>query len=217
MSYTLAVIFAFSIVIAAILGLIRYNKINKTYFPFIYCIWIGALNEILGFTLSRMGYHNTINNNIYVLVESLLFTWQFRNWGLFKRNKFGFHAILAIFVIFWLIECIVFKGIYLTTSYFRTVYSFVIVLMSINILNEKLLTERKNILRNPVFLICIGFVLYYTYKVIVGMFWMYGLRGSREFRMNVVWILIYINFISNLIYAFAVLCMPQKHRFSRPY
>lgn len=76
--------------------------------------------------------------------------------------------------------------------------------------------EKKNILKNSIFLICAGFILYYTYKVFVGLFWLYGLNKSMEFTLNIVIIMIYINFITNLIYALAFLWMPTKHRFSLP-
>jgi hypothetical protein len=214
MSYTLAAVFTFSIAIAAIIGGIRFRKIDPAYYPFIFCIWLALGNEILGFIFSHIRHSNAVNNNIYVLLESLLFTWQFQKWGLFKRVRPLFPMILGAFVIFWIIEGLFFGKIYHTISYFRIFYSSVIVMMSINILNEKLMTEKKNILKNPAFLICLGFVLYYTYKIITSIFWLYGLGGSRSFRMNVVWIMIYINLVTNLVYAIAVLCIPAKHRFS---
>jgi len=216
MTYTLVIALSFSIAIAAIIGGIRYSKINPAYYPFLYCIWLGLLNEIIGYIITQNGYSNAVNNNIYVLLESLLITWQFRKWGLFQRTKTLFFIILASFILIWLTEIFLLSRMKLITSYFRIVYSFTIVLMSIPIINEQLLRERKNLLKNSIFLICIGFVIYYTYKVIIGLFWLYGFSVSREFRTNIIIILIYINFIANLIYAFAVLWMPTKHRFSLP-
>lgn len=216
MSYQLAVIFTFSIAIAAIIGWIRFKVINPAYYPFLYCIWIGLLNEIIGYVFARSGLSNAINNNIYVLAEAILFTWQFKNWGLFRRVKKLFIVLLGSYVIFWFIESILLGRIIYTTSYFRVFYSFIIVLMSINIINEQLVSEKRNFLKSPIFLICLGFVIYYTYKVLVGVFWLYGLGGSRQFRINLIWILIYINLLTNLIYALAVLWMPRRHRFSLP-
>ena len=45
----LIVVFSFSIAIAAIIGWIRFKKINPAYYPFVICIWIGLLNEILSY------------------------------------------------------------------------------------------------------------------------------------------------------------------------
>jgi len=107
MRFTLVDLFSFSISIAAIIGLIRYRKINPVYYPFLYCVWIAFLNEILGYFLIYSGRHNAINNNIYVLAEAMLFTWQFKNWGLFRRSGRLFIAILVSFVLFWIVVFIV--------------------------------------------------------------------------------------------------------------
>jgi hypothetical protein len=60
-------------------------------------------------------------------------------------------------------------------------------------------------------------MVYYTFTVIIGVFWIYGFGGSSSFRRHMVWILIYINLVVNLVFALAVLWMPKKLRFSLPY
>lgn len=214
---TLIVIFSFSIVFAAIIGWIRYKKINPAYYPFIYCIWIGFINEIISYVATRAGYSTAVNNNIYVLIEALLFTWQFKRWGLFQQHQSLFIIILTLFGSIWCIENFYISKITSIRSEFRIVYSFAIVLMSISQLNAILVREKKDLLKNPITLICVGFILFYTYKVLVESFWVYGLNNSRDFRNNVYLILAYINLICNLIYALAVLWMPTKHRFSLPF
>ncbi len=65
-------VFSFSIYIAGILAIIRLKKINKVYYPFLICIWIGCINELLTFLLYKQHNTSAINSNIYILVESLL-------------------------------------------------------------------------------------------------------------------------------------------------
>src|ERR1043165_8478875 len=215
-AYNLVILFSFSITIAAIIGCVRFKKINPVYFPFLYFVWAGLLNEVIGYIITHEGYSNAVNNNIYALIESLLITWQFKTWGLFKRVAYLFVVILLSFIIFWVVENTLMSNLNTPISYFRVFYSFVIVLMSINILNQNLSRERRNIIKNSAFLICLAFLINYSYSVIVGVFWLYGLEMNRQFRVNIVWILIYVNLFANLIYAFAVLWMPTKHRFSLP-
>lgn len=216
MNYTLVIVFSFSIVIGSLIGLIRFKKIDSTFYPFIFCLWIGLLNELISFLRTQNGHTTAINNNIYVLIESLLITWQFKNWGLLHRPRFLFQILFVLFISSWTFEnFFVFKITYIG-SYFRVLYSFVIVLMSVNGINDLIIRDKKDILRNPVFLICIGFIFYYTYKVLVETFWIYGLNYSRGFRNNVYFILTYVNLFANLIYALAVLWMPMKQRFTLP-
>ena len=98
--------------------------------------------------------------------------------------------------------------------YYLILYSFILVLFSIHTINGILIRERKNILKNPIFLICTAFVIYFTFRVLVYTSWMYGLSMSNEFNIKVNFILESMNLFANLIYALAILWMPTKHRFT---
>ncbi|HMK05166.1 MAG TPA: hypothetical protein VK489_13270 [Ferruginibacter sp.] len=150
------------------------------------------------------------------MLESFLITWQFYTWKLFNRHRSLYIVILCLLMSTWLVENFILSKINYFSSYFRIVYSFIIVLMSISVLNMLLVRERKTLLKNPMFLICITFIIYYTYRVVVEAFWVYGLNSSREFRLKVYQILLFINVFANLVYALAVLWMPTKQRFTLP-
>jgi len=217
MNYDLAVIFSFSIAIAAIIGLLRFKRISPIYYPFLICVWIAFANETLSYVLTRVRHSTVINIDIYSVVEALLFTWQFRNWGLLRRPKWLFSTIMCALVIFWIIESLFIGKLHSAISYYRIFYSFFIAVMSIYEINEQINQEKKSLIKNSIFLICMAFVIYYTFNVIVGLFWLYGLHMSVSFQRGVVAILIYLNLFANLIYALAVLWMPSKHRFSLSY
>ena len=217
MSHPVVFIFSLSILIASVIGWVRFKKIDPAYYPFLYCLWIGTLNEIVSYILVANHQTTALNNNIYVLFEPILLVWLFKNWGSFRRAPQMFTALLILFPILWIVENFFISTITHFTFYYRIFYSFIIVLLSIQIINRLIMTERKNILKNSTFLLCVGFVIYYTFSVLVQTFWLYGLNVSREFTLKVVFILLTINLFSNLIYALAVLWMPTRHRFSLPY
>ena len=213
----MAIAFSLSIAIAAIIGWIRFEKINPAYYPFLFFIWIGLLNETISVTVVDIFHKKSIlNNNIYVLSESLILTWQFKKWSLFVRLNNIFIIVIISFILLWFSEGFFISGINSPLHYFRIFYSVGIVLMSVSTINSLIVHERKNILKNPIFIICIGFLIYFTYKVIVWGFWLYGVSLSNEFSRNINRILIYINLFCNLIYALAVLWIPTRHRFSLP-
>ena len=216
MNYTVRLIFSFSIIIAVIISWIRFKQINPTYYPFIFCLWLGLLSEILSYIFSRIYHTNAVNSNIYVLLESFFLVWQFYAWKLFDRYKSLFMVILCLFLGTWIVENFIISKITSFSSYFRIAYSFIVVLMSISVFNGLMVRERKSILKNPVFLICSTFIVYYTYRVLVEAFWVYGLNSSKEFRLSVYRILLYINLFANLVYALAILWMPTKQRFTLP-
>jgi hypothetical protein len=214
MSYEVAMALAFSVAIPAILGFIKFPGANPEYTPFFCYLWLGLLNEIISSVVIYAGYSNAINNNIYVLLESMLILWLFRRWKLFKTYNI-YYALVFLYLAVWVTENLFVSKITLFNSYFRIVYSFATVLMSIQVVNQLIVRQQKSITRNPMFIITIGFIIYYTYKILVEVFWVYGLNNSPEFQTDVYNILNIINLICNLIYAIAIIWIPRKKEFIR--
>ena len=186
MSDTLDTIFSFSIALAALIGWIRFRRIHSSYYPFLICIWVGFVNEIISYLLRSKDISTGINNTIYVLIESLLITWQFKRWFLFKGHKHLFILVLVSLVLAWTIEALLRNGINYTMSYYRIFYPIIVLLMSLTLIGERLSFEKINFLKNPIYLICIAFVIYFTDKVIVGMFWLYSIRFNKIFSRDIV-------------------------------
>lgn len=210
------VILSFTIFIAGVIGIIRFQHIHKAYHPLLYFFWLASINEFVNFLLLLKRSDSLINNNIYVIVEAVLITWYFNRVGLFKRKPAFFYCLLTAFSVAWILENLLLGSLQTTSFYFRIFYSFVIVLMSIHCINDIITTSRGYLLKNASFLVCIGFILYFTYKVLVEAFGVYGLSTSVHFQVIVYTILIYINVIVNFIYALAALWMPKRQAFTLP-
>lgn len=214
-SATLIFGFSSSILIAGVIACIRFRQINNIYYPFLYCVWIGCVNEIINFF--QYISHNTtaVNNNIYVLVEAVLLTWLFKNLGLFKKSKWLFYTIIVACTLLWLYETFILRTIYLTSVYYRIICSFITIFLSITIINQIISRNTKGVLKNATFLLCVGFIIYYTYKILVYAFWLYAAGSSKTFFIKLFTIMIYINLLANLIYALAILWMPRKIPYSQ--
>jgi hypothetical protein len=213
MNHKLVLLFAFSIILPSAVAIVKLRKINKIYLPFLLCIWIGSLNEFISYLLIDI-YHksNSINTNIYCLVEALLFTWFFKNLQLFTNNKV-YISFIVFFTASWLIENLIILKSDSFDSYFTIIYSLVIVLMSITILN-RLIVSQINLLTNSNFLICAALIIYFTFLALVEIFWLYRLDSSASFRLSTYRIMAYINFSVNLIFALAILWMHRKQEFT---
>lgn len=218
LSYYLNMACSLSILIAAVIAWWRFKKIHQVFRPFIYCIWLGVFNEIISYGFLIPVFHNTApNGNIYVLLEALLLLWQFKNWGLFKTYPLIFRSLVVFTVLIWITEVFIISNLFTVSSYFRIVYSFIIVLLSINLLNRHIIQEKTMLLKDSIGLICLAFIIFYTYKVMLEEFFLYGLYSSKPFAIKTFFIFSFINLFCNLIYALAVLWMPTKQRFSLPY
>lgn len=212
-------LFAFSIVIAGIIALVKYRNIEKLFLPFIGFVWLAAGNDVLSYWLMKNGYHTAINNNIYVLAEGLLlFTFMKKIRGLEYETP-PYKIYLAVLVIIWLIENILMGRITGVSSVFRIVCSLLLVFTAISLLSKilmfGLMSTDLDTNRRSIVLICTGVIIYFTFKLLIEIFWLYGLTKSKEFRMNLYDILIYINLFSNVLYAIALLWIRKKSHYIR--
>jgi hypothetical protein len=210
LSYIARTVLAFSIFIAGTIGAVKFNRIRDVYRPFIYLIWIGCVAEVLGTYCAYVYRNNLAVGAIYRFCESLFLLWFFNGLGIFKNYSKVLYSLIGVFFIIWIGDNFMYSHLSTRyTYYFDMVYSFSIVLLSITAINDLLFTE-KELLKNPVFLICSGLIIYFTYKIMDRMFGLFGLKNSADFKGSVTAILALINCFTNLIYAFAVAQMQKR-------
>jgi hypothetical protein len=217
MNYSQIVILSLSIFIAAGIGFVRIKKIDKTCYPFIFCLWLAAVNESISVILATYHINTATNNNVYVLAEALLITWQFKNWGLFLQAGKAFEVCIAIIIGSWIYEYHSWQTLQLIGNNFRILVSFLIVLMSIHLSNQLIYHYRGRLWKSPIFLMVTGLILYFTFKIFIEAFLIYGLNASRSLYKNLFIILTWINLFVNLLYAIAILCIPKKIYYTEPY
>lgn len=213
MNFTQIVLFSFSVLIAGVIGLIRFNRIDQAYYPFIFCLWIAGLNEVVSFALSKSGSTTIVNNNIYTLLEAVLITWQFKRWEPFDRYGKIYSFALVLVIIAWLLENIHVSTIHKVGIYFRVFYAFIIVLMSFHSINWVIMNGRGVLIKSPVFLICVGYIIFFTFKILTEAFWFYGINISNTLSIDVFIIFTWINLFVNLLFGIAALCIPLRPRY----
>ena len=209
MTYQLNAIFSLTIGIGAIIGWVRFRKTDPAFFPFLLLLTIAFVNEVTSIVLLQTGNSNVINFNVFELVESFLLTWQFLKWGLFEKRRVLYFVVQCLFGCLWIGENFV-TSFQFFDSYFIIIHSFAFVMMAISMINGIVLKESLSLLKQPVFLICMGLIIYYNYAVLVEAFWVFGLYHSKVFRLAIYEILAYVNLVTNLIFAFAFLWIPMR-------
>ena len=215
MNYSLTVIFKFSIIIALVIGLIRYGKISRTYHPFIFIIIAAFLGEIIGTATTWLFKSNALSSNIYTLAECFLWLWQFKRWNGGFKKQWMESTMIAGLICFWIVESFL-NHMEDFNSSFVVLYSFILVFLAINQVNQLIVQEKTNLLKNAKFLICAGVIIFYTYSVLVNSFYVLQIKKSDSFLSNIYYILIYVNLFVNLLYAYATLWIPSRERFTLP-
>jgi hypothetical protein len=216
MNFYLYSVLALCIFIPAIIALIRIKKIDSAFYPFVFFLFAGSLNELLSMLLILNKHQTIVNSNIYVLIEAVLLLCFFKKLGVFDGRKYSFNLLLSFIVLLWLSENFFIGKLTINSTYFRISYSLLLVFLSINVLNSMIFSTRKQLSRDALFLILVSFIIYFSCKALIQAFVIYGINRSSSFLLNIYIIMIYVNFIINLIYALAVLWIPRKNRFIKP-
>jgi hypothetical protein len=217
----LSFLLSLSISFACIIGVIRFNNIDKSYYPFLYDIWLALLVEIVVFLLAKQKAYGVLNGvvNIFSIVDCLLFTWLFYRWNLFKRNSRLLYLLVAFFILAWIIFSFFVHGFAANNWYFRLIYSFGLIFFGVTYFNKLVVGERGNMLHNSKFLICLGLIIFYTFFTVIcaTQLSIFQNEFSRDFRRSLQQINIFSNVFVNLIYALAVLWIPRKKAFTTAY
>lgn len=217
-SSNLILICGYSIGLAVLIGAIRFRRLNRSFYPFILVMVATLINEILNPVLIRHYSTNAVNTNILNLVVALLWLWQFRKWDSFiRRSKWKYNALVLATLAAWTIEHLLIRRITIFNSFFSLLASFMLVFLAIDQINRLIIEEKKNLFRNSKFLICIGVMVLYAYKIMVESFYVMQLDESNEFLSNIFIILVFVNLFVNLLYALATLWIPTRQRFTMQY
>lgn len=212
MNKTGAFILSLSILIPMIAGLVRYRLIPVSYRPLLYLLFIGVINEM---TCYFFFYNssNAVPTNIYFLCEFLLYAFQFRKWKNILQNDWLFRSLIVGMSALWFVENIVFQKIAIFSPLFQVSYSFILVLIAVNQLNWLIVNEKNNIITNPIFIICIAIIIFFSYKVLTEVFYYYA---QSLIKNNIFVIEECLNVAYNILLAIAIVCIPRKRDFTQP-
>jgi hypothetical protein len=214
-SFLVSIVINYSIAIPALLAIIRFKHIYRSFYPLVFLIWLVLANESLSIAMVFSTGSNTVNSNLFVLAEFLLLLLQFFSWNTGSRRSYFLAAGFGIAV--WITDNLLLNTLSQNNSLFRAFYSFVVLLFSIKQISKILNRNRRNLLKDAVFIICITFLFYYGCKSYIEMMNAFHLGLSRLVLWNL-WIIMYfVNAISNILYALAILCIPTRQEFILPY
>jgi hypothetical protein len=204
-----------SVLIPISAGLIRFRRIGKRYQPFFILLWAGLATELIGEYIAVITKtSNAYVSNTYALLEWILIFWQFRVWGFVRTRKYLSYTLLFLPCAVWIAENLILGRGGDFSPYFRFFYSFLVVLLSVNKINFMITHNNRNLLGHPDLLICIGFIIYFIYDIIYEWAYQSSLYGATDITTTIISLFGYINALTNIIFAIALLRIPAPEKFS---
>lgn len=214
-NYPVNLLLTYSILLPAVAGIIRYKSVIKDFRPFLWLLWLGVLNETISVISIYTVRSNTVNSNIYVFLEFCLILLLYYRWKERRSAKFMVFGMLGFIV--WVFDNIIINNLSENNSLFREFYSFIVIFLSIDVINRVLVLDTSPLYKNAMFLIAFAFIFYYGFKVYVESFNVLDIGLSNRMLTGLWKILYFVNAVANLIFTIAVLCMPKKQKFIMPY
>ncbi len=206
-----------------IAGLVRWNKMDPGYKPLILIFGCAYLAEqyrflqVINFNyklgwplpLSFLGY------NLYILIISILYPIWFSKQGDFRKYPWILYLLIFLMVAGWTTDHFFIPGndLFKPTKYFRIFYSFILCMLAIQHLNILLVTERKSLLKNSSFLVCIAILLFFLPYVLTESATFFIYNTSKSFSDSVYNYRRISLFFIYTIYTLAVLWAPPKKKF----
>lgn len=195
-----------------IAGLVRFKSMRRMYRPFILLITIAVLTEIV--SRITIYYYKTDNNaiiNIYSLIEYILIITQFYFWRYHSRTRRWYPYFGLLCVIIWIIENLVLGNVMQDVgTVFRVSSSFIVVILTINEINYLIIHENRNLLKNARFLICIGFLIYFLYEILLEGSIYISQQEKNSTASRIIELSMYVNVLVNIIYGIAVCFIPRR-------
>jgi hypothetical protein len=211
---TISIISFFFVLIPFLTYILLRRKIAHNNYPFYYFIFLITFTDLARgfFLLSHLGNNaGAYFSNINTLVESCFITWMFKQWGIFERKKAIYWITVLSMIIIWSLETLlngsIAKGQYLSSA----VYCLAGTLQTLILTNRIVKTEKKNVIDNPLFIICIGFIFFDIFAIITSVFSMEFLKPSKAFYWNVRIISDLGVTISYFIFSYALVLMTKQH------
>lgn len=213
MTATATFLLSLSVLFPFLTGLLRWRIISRRYYPLFILFGLALFVELVtryAITLTSKSSGSIPVNNLYVLVESILIPLQFIVWEYMYKKLNAFYLITAILVMGWIAEHLLLGDINRLHPYFRMFYSLLTVLLSINTINYLVIQEERNLVRHPVFIICTGFIIFFTYQLVYeGIYNIVSdLESIDTSKLNTAFSI--INAVCNILYGIAFLIVPAR-------
>ena len=209
----------FSVLIPFVTCLFIYKKIDRKYYPFRYFIFLIAFTDLaaVSFGKSHLKYYIS---NVNTVVETCFTLWMFHEWGLFHNRVIVYRALLGSLLAVWILERF-YYGNFVTPNFFSsTIGSFTTAFLTIALINHIAISERGSLVKSPLFIIAIGFIVFDTFPIITSAFSLDYLNTSKAFYSNIAIISDLSVTLSYFIFTYAIIMMARQHsalRGKQPY
>ncbi len=206
--YHLGHISAFSVLLPLAVAIGKWRTIWRKFSLLVVFLFIGGISDLISYVSIKSHGNNTVNSNVYQLLEFVLLVWMFKRWPSPRKGYF-LNIILVIGMVLWVLDYWVINSIFQYSSMFRVSGSILLVFVCIDQINFSILNRDNSVIRSRM-LIKIGFVSYFFYKAFIESFDLFGSQVLYPYSVQFWYIQCSLSILLNVLIAIAFLCYRSR-------
>lgn len=211
--FTINAIVSLAVGIPAITGWVRYRRIQPAFYPFICWLSFGFINEITSIWAIYQYKTSNINNNVYIALSPVCIIYQLHRWNRSAISLMVLYGVTLFSVILFGMEWWFRGSTREFFSYLLICNSAIIVLGCSQYFSKQLTNSINYLHKDASSLISIGVIIIYTYLMVTEYFLVSARAASAALQIYIPLTFSVINFLVNLLFIIAVLCIPLKIRY----
>lgn len=196
--------------IPALYALYKSRKLDRTVIPFVMILQLSFICEVLGLILIKFYGNNIVSYDVSGLLGGLLCILQLAIWDKNSWNRWIYFSLAGILPASWFLEWLFIQEANYFFSYSIISQSLILVALSINIAIRRFIFNVAGIARDAIFIVCIAFIIFNSYGLLTELYLLSGFKHYAIWNKHVAGIFSFVNFFVNLLYLYALSCMPQK-------
>ncbi len=207
--FSLVVVLSFSIALPVVAGWIKYRKLTGDYRFFIWMMSAALCNETISLISIFTVGNNYVNYNLYLLFGGVTTCYLLGLWRLSFSRKILFVWSLII-VLSWLLEWMWFGTFYRFFCYTDIFSSYLLALLCVSVIAERLVMADYRVKRDPVILLGGGMTISFLSSAVTELFWQWGAVNDPGFSSGVQVLMCCVLAISHLLYLIGIIWAPPK-------
>jgi hypothetical protein len=221
MLQTVRLLTLISVIVTVCLFFYRHKQIRGNFLFFIFCFHL-FLVEGLMFLTAQLGIKNHVLANIDTLIySSILVFLIFRIWESFVSRKRRLLVLkITIFILIligWIIENFIIESITIYNSFLSCSISFLMVILSVYLINMILFLKNGSIFRDSNGLLLIGILIRSFSGGLILLFLNYRMNFSDDFYARILVLVNVALVVSNIFFLLGVICLPKNRKYTWPF
>jgi hypothetical protein len=199
----------------------RYKQIKENFLFFIFCLHL-FLVEGLMFLTAQLGIKNHVLANIDTLVYSSILVFLIcRIWESFVNRKEGLKVLkittFILILIGWVVENFIIESITIYNSLLSCIISFLMVILSVYLINMILFLKNGSIFKDSNGLLLIGILIRSFSTGLILLFLNYRMNFSDDFYAKILVLVNVALIVSNIFFLLGVICLPKNRKYTWPF